>query len=236
MGNYNVDAAYTLFGGLKHRTHRALVFMARRSLDPPGKDGQAPLLYYGGHAELAAALGLVPFGTPWKVVTKSQRNHVREVVKELKEAGAAELVSGGSGTTPARYRLNLVPAVLAAGQDPQNGGLSGPPKQGGEDPRKGRSGTPKTGVQRGRGGLRTKEEENNLPDPAISPAQHAPVDNPEIDAMDQGNANQLLIERHGVRVHTVLAEHAAQHPDCDDPVRHLLATPTFTVIPGGKTA
>lgn len=238
MGNYNVDAAYTLFGGLKHRTHRALTYMARRALDPPGMDGQEPLLYFGGHAELAAALGLVPFGTPWHAVTKSHRNHVREVVKELKEAGAADLVSGGRGTAPARYRLNLVPAALAEGQDPQNGGLSGPPKKRRQDPRNGGLETPKTGVQRGRGGLRTRDEEDNSPDPATSPAPDAPVNNPEFDEMTTEQANRELIKRHGLE-HGVnlLAQHAAVHAECDNPAGHVLAiTPTFRVIEGGKSA
>jgi hypothetical protein len=59
----------------------------------------------------------------------------------------------------------------------------------------------------------------------------------EIDAeMTAEHAHQILIDRHGVRVHDVIAQHEARC-DCADAARHLAATaPTFTVIPGGKTA
>lgn len=232
MGNYNVDAAYTLFGGLKHRAHRALTYMARRALDPPGADGRPPLLYFGGHTELAAAIGLVPFGTPSLEV--AHKEIVRRVVNELKDAGAVELVSGGHRASAAVYRLQLIPAALNAGKVRRNGGLEGPPNQRTISTISADQQSAVSADPRGEGGLQTKEEEDNLPDPAISPAA---VDNSGDEQVDTETANRRLVHHHGLEhAMRLLDEHAAAHPDCDSPSAHLLQAPTLTVIPGGKTA
>lgn len=159
MGNYNVDAAYTLFAGLKHRAHRALTYMARRALDPPGVDGLPPLLYFGGHTEVAAALGLVPFGTT--SVSESHQEIVRRVVNELKAAGAVELVSGGHRGSAAVYRLNLVPAALAGGKPRRNSGVEDPPIQRGIPNETAGLPPAETAGPREEGGLQTREEEDN---------------------------------------------------------------------------
>jgi len=220
MGARNVSAAYVLWGHLDHAPFRLLVGMALQSLDQQGKTGRPPRVWFGGQDALVDMLG-------------RSRTQAYEALKKLREAGAIEVIDAGRIDHRAVYRL-VLDASAVSGLPGLNSVRVTRTKR--VPPTRNRgSGTP--------GPLGTTEEstaESRLgktsPEVTTSPAPGPPVDNPEIDAMDTGNANQLLIQRHGVRVHTVLAEHAATHPDCDDPVRHLLAAPTFTVIPGGKTA
>lgn len=48
------------------------------------------------------------------------------------------------------------------------------------------------------------------------------------------HANRPPVDRHGLEnALQLLDQHAATHPDCDNPAGHLLATPTLRVIPGG---
>lgn len=227
MGARNVSAVFAMYPELAPVPKLLLVWMALKSLDSQGKDGRPPRVYFDGEESLIAAVG-------------RSRSQVYAGLKVLRDdARAVEVLQAGRLKFRAVYKLRLDPLEKASETPPsvretgpksvrktgrnrvRESGIEGPENR-----------TPKKYV----GGTEESRGGNNSPNPAISPAQDAPVDNPEIDAMDPGQRNQLLIARHGTRVHTVLAEHGAQHPDCADPVRHLLITPTLTVIPGGKTA
>lgn len=135
MGRANAIAAYTLFPNLNHRAHRALDYMALVSLDPPGTDGNEPLRYYGGHAAIAAALGLVDWsaGQLDPKEHRSQAEVVRRVIKELTAAGAITTEVGGCRARAAEYRLHLDPLEqrnggalnnVAAGHSQRHGGAS----------------------------------------------------------------------------------------------------------------
>lgn len=73
------------------------------------------------------------------------------------------------------------------------------------------------------------------PSDVQSAVDNSATPNADFDEMTTEQANRELIKRHGLE-HGVnlLAQHAATHPDCDNPAGHLLAgSPTLRVIPGG---
>lgn len=221
MGLKNVTAVYAMWPDLAPLPKVLLLWMAVKSLDPPGgKTGRPPLLYFDGETSLIAAGG-------------RSRGQTYAALKTLRERGAVEVVEAGRLRHQAVYRLRLDPLAKAAPVS----GKPDPTVSGNPD-----TSSPETRTQLGpenrtprstEGGDQEDGEEPISSQGSTSPA---PVDNSDAEQMTTEQANHALIQRHGVRVHTVLAEHAAQHPDCDDPVRHLLATPSLRVIEGGKTA
>lgn len=222
MGARNVSAAFLLWPHLPHGAFRLLVGMALQSLDQPSKEGRPARVYYGGEVAMVEAFG-------------RSRRSMYQALETLRKEGAVEVLDSGRHGHRAVYRLALDPLTVAAkgadsrthkGADSRTEGCENSHVKGAD------SRTPRNHL----GGHEESREGDTSPEVTTSPAAGPPVDNPEIDAMDTGQRNQLLIQRHGPRVHTVLAEHAATHPDCPDPVRHLLATPTLRVIPGGISA
>jgi len=102
MGGSNVTAVLAFWQGLPPTQMRLLVHMAVTAYDPPGKDGQAPCIYWGADDNQAQALGY-PAGR------KSNRRMLQKLRAKLLAAGALELVSRGSRTEPTRWFVNTTP-------------------------------------------------------------------------------------------------------------------------------
>lgn len=218
MGAKNVSACYVLWHHLDHAPFRLLVGMALQSLDQQGKTGRPPRIWFGGQDALVDMLG-------------RSRTQAYEALKKLKDAGAVEVIDAGRVDHRAVYKLVLDPIAVSGLPGPKSVRVTRtkrvPPTRNRGSGTPGPLGTTEEGTAESRLG------ETSSP-AVISPALVGPVDNPEFDEMDKGTANQLLIEKYGRSVHAVLEQHAATHPDCDNPAGHLLAgSPTLRVIPGG---
>jgi hypothetical protein len=223
MGRRNAETAIVLWAELPPLPKLLLVCMAVRSLDPPGKDGKPHSVYFGGFDDLM-------------LISGRSRSATFAAVKALREMGALEQMEFGHVGTRASFRLLLDPLTVRK----KGSGKQDPKGSGKQDKRVRETGLegPGNGTPKGTQDDEENGEENNSPDPAISPA---PVDNsanPEFDEMTEEQARRALTERHGLvyAVH-LLEKHANADPDCDNPAGHLLAgSPSFTVIPGGKSA
>ena len=221
MASGNAYRALDAWPDLPAVPRLVLVTMALVARDNPTDEYDAAH-YFGGAEFLQQKV--------WGRVDASAARQLEKAITTLVRQGA--LIRRVKGAPGRRAEYDL---VLDRPKHPTETVVEHPTKKEQTPDRNGRSHPTETVGPRGTREIEKKEEMDNA---ALVTTSPAPVDNsanPEIDEMDTGQRNQLLIARHGVRVHTVLAEHAAQHPDCDDPVRHLLATPTPTlrVIPGG---
>lgn len=221
MGLRNVSAVYAMWPDLAPLPKVLLVWMALKALDPPGgKDGRPPFLYFDGEASLIAAGG-------------RSRAATYKAVKVLREAGAIEVVEAGRLRHQAVYRLHL---DALAGQG------SGSRKRDATVSRKRDARSLENETQLGLENETPRRTEGGSEEDGEEPILRqgtnlsAPVDNSaqdEIDAeMTTEQAHRILIDRHGVRVHDVIAQHERQC-DCPDAARHLAATPQLRIIEGG---
>jgi len=225
MGARNVSAVFAMYPDLAPLPKLLLVWMALKSLDSQGKDGRPPRVYFDGEQSLIDASG-------------RSRRQVYEGLRVLRECQAITVLQAGRLKYRAVYKLALDPLEKAS--DPTASVRKPAPKsvrktapnrvrnpaiEGAENR------TPKKYV----GGTEESRRGEISPPAVVSPAPDAPVDNPEIDELTTEQANRLLIDRHGLEhALRLLDGHAATHPDCDSPSRHLLATtPALRVIPGG---
>lgn len=221
MGLRNISAVYAMWPDLAPLPKVLLVWMALKALDPPGgKNGRPPFLYFDGEASLIAAGG-------------RSRTQTYAALKVLRDRGAVEIVEAGRLRHQAVYKVALDPLAARA------------PVSGKPDPRvsgKPDASSPENRTQLGpenrtprstEGGSEEDGEEQILRQGSTCTA---PVDNSgqdEIDAeMTTEQAHHILIARHSVRVHDVIAQHQRQC-GCTDAARHLVnTTPTLRVIPG----
>lgn len=223
MGARNVSAAFAMWARLPHGAFRLLVGMALQSLDAPSKEGRPARIYYGGEAAMVEVFG------------RSKRS-MYDALSTLRKEGAVEVIDTGRHGHRAVYRLELDPLSAAAkGAKTRTHKPAKSRTDGCENSQVKGAGsrTPRNNE----GGNQESREGDTSPPAVVSPAPDAPVDNPEIE-MTTEQANRELIKRHGLE-HGVnlLAQHAAVHPECDNPAGHVLATtPTLRVIEGGKTA
>lgn len=222
MGLKNISAVYAMWPDLAPLPKVLLLWMAFKSLDPPGgKGGRPPLLYFDGEASLIAAGG-------------RSRAATYKALKVLRDEKAIEVIESGRLRHQAVYKLRLDPL---AGRSPvsQNRDPSGSRKR---DPETTENET-QVGLEnetpRSTGGGDEEDGEEQVSSQvSVSPA---PVDNSDDEPMTVELANRKLIDHHGLEhAMRLLDEHGASCPDCDAPARHLLDTPSFTVIKGGKTA
>lgn len=222
MGAKNVSAAYVLWAHLDHAPFRLLVGMALQSLDQASPEGRPARTWFGGEEALTELLG-------------RSRRMTYKALAALRASGAIEVVEVGRNRHRAVYRLHLDPMASVHLKDthkrePQVHKKGAPEVQN----RVHLSGTPRSTEE----GTKESREGDTSPPAVVSPAPDAPVDNPEFDEMTTEQANRELIKRHGLE-HGVnlLAQHAAVHPECENPAGHLLAsTRGLRVIEGGKTA
>lgn len=114
----NVDLAHERWGrDLKGQEFRALEWMALRSWDVGSeRNGDPPRRYWGGHPLLAFGMGLIERSMLTRtraergdkpILTRSQENYVRRVVRCLEKAHAITTVEPGGGHQRAVYDLNL---------------------------------------------------------------------------------------------------------------------------------
>ena len=89
MGYHNVAAVSLYWAHLSHAPYRLLQHMAMQSLDPPGRNGTAPCMYWGNVEAQALAMGLRG---------KNSARQLRKTRARLVEAGALELVQRGTKT------------------------------------------------------------------------------------------------------------------------------------------
>ncbi|GAB3166962.1 hypothetical protein GCM10027059_26760 [Myceligenerans halotolerans] len=219
MGARNVSAAFAMYPDLAPLPKLLLVWMALKSLDSASKDGRPPRVYFDGEQSLIEAGG-------------RSRRQVYEGLKVLREAGAVEVLQAGRLKYRAVYKLHLDPLAAPSSvrkTAPKSVRETAPNRVRKTANEGAENRTPKKYV----GGTEEITERNN---PPHGTNLSAPVDNSgheEIDAeMTTEQAHRTLIDRHGTRVHDVIAQHQRQC-DCPDPVRHLLATPQLRVIEGG---
>lgn len=222
MGLKNISAVYAMYPDLAPLPKVLLLWMALKSLDPPGgKGGRPPLLYFDGEASLIAAGG-------------RSRTQTYAGLKTLRERGAVEVVESGRLRHQAVYRLRLDPLAV---RTPVSGNpdATGSGKPDAPPPENRTQLGPENRTPRSTGGGDEEDGEEQVSSQvSVSPA---PVDNSGDEQIDTETANRRLVHRHGLEhAMRLLDEHGAAHPDCDAPAVHLLQAPTLTVIPGGKTA
>lgn len=223
MGLKNVGAVYAMWPDLAPLPKVLLLWMAYKSLDAPGgKDGRPPFLYFDGEASLIAAGG-------------RSRAATYKAVKVLREEKAIEVVEAGRLRHQAVYKLRL---DVLAGRAPVSQK---------RDPTVSRKRDPRSSENETQLGLENEtprstgggdEEDGEEPMSSQASVSPAPVDNSGEEPMTVEQAQRELIERYDlVPAIRLLEKHANTHPDCDNPAGHLLAgSPSFTVIPGGKSA
>lgn len=225
MGARNVAAVLVAgWHELPYRARFALVCVAQMSLDAPS-NGRPARRYFAGPEYLAQVL----LGE----VSDSSIAQVEKVLTQLTKAGALLRVVRGAPGRKAEYELVLKrPEPVehpteTVGKHPTETVGDTPPER--WEPTHQNGGAQEQGEEQQRRTGRTTS-----PDPAISPA---PVDNSDAEQIDTETANRRLIHRHGLEhAMRLLDEHGATCPDCDAPARHLLDTPSFTVIKGGRIA
>ena len=147
MGAANVSGVLACWRHLPDRAHRALLYMAHRSLDRATDEHRARV-YYGGREELAHALGVDVPPAPTRgaadaaslAARAARRNAFKvtdKVIARLTEAGAITLVAVPRFGRRAEYQLHLdvvgVP-VDKREEDPSGRGAEDPSQRGAEDP------------------------------------------------------------------------------------------------------
>jgi len=221
MGARNVSAVFAMWADLDHAPFRLLVGMALQSLDQQGKTGRPPRIWFGGQDALVDILG-------------RSRTQAYEALKKLKDEGAVEVIDAGRVDHRAVYKLVLDPLAVSGLTGPKSVRVNRtkrvPPTRNRGSGTPGPLGTTEEGTEESRPG-------ETSPPAVVSPAPGPPVDNPEIDEMTEEQARRLLIDRYDlVPAVRLLEQHAATHPDCENPAGHLLAGPSLTVIKGGRSA
>jgi len=220
MGARNVSAAFAMWARLPHGAFRLLVGMALQSLDQPSKEGRPARIYYGGETAMVESFGRSP-------------RSMYDALATLKREGAVEVIDSGRQGHRAVYKLALDP--LAVGAQPAETRRRKPAETRTEACEDSQVKGAESRRPRNHEGMDEESRQGDkAPAAVVSPA---PVDNSGAEPMDRGTANQILIQKYGRSVHDLLEQHAATHPDCDNPAGHLLATTrSLTVIKGGKTA
>lgn len=222
MGARNVSAAFAMWAHLDHAPFRVLVGMALMSLDQASAEGRPARVYFGGEEALVELLG-------------RSRSAAYKALGALRKAGAVEVLDVGRKGHRAVYKLALDPLAarhsVAVTETSKGRGNRDGKGRGNRDQRVAVRETPRSTEE----GTEESRPGETSPPAVVSPAPDAPVDNPEIDEMTTEQANRELIHRFDLQpALRLLDQHAATHPNCDNPAGHLLAgSPTLRVIPGG---
>jgi hypothetical protein len=220
MASGNAYRALDAWPDLPAVPRLVLVTMALVARDNPTEEYDAAH-YFGGPEFLQQKV--------WGRCDGSTARQLKKAITTLVRAGAITRRTRGAPGRRAEYDL-----VLSRSEQ----GTETVPGQGTVKVRTGDRNGPAQGTEtvppKETREIEKKEEEEKSPGSFTSPA---PVDNSGAEQMSTEQANRELIKRQGLEhALRLLAQHAATHPDCENPAGHLLATPSLTVIKGGKTA
>lgn len=190
MGARLVAAAFVLWPHLPHAQFRMLTGMALRALDPPGKDGRPPMLYFDGEDGLVDLLG-------------RSRSQAYDVLAALRKAGAVSVVEAGRSRHRAVYKLAL--DVFQGPEHPDAIGSGTPGREGSGTPGHTGSGTPgPLGATLGFTGKSLGGQTSPKPVPHQAPDE--PVDNdPEYTAA-RAQIELLDPERYGDAMQRIYAD------------------------------
>lgn len=220
MASGNAYRALDAWPDLPATARLVLLVMALTARDNPTEEYDAAH-YFGGAEFLQQKV--------WGRADESTARQLKKAITTLTRKGAIRRRVHGAPGRRAEYDLVLT--------RPEQG-TETVPEQGTETVQTGDRNGPDGGTETVPPiGTTQKREKGEKEKPPQGTNLSAPVDNSaqdEIDAeMTTEQAHRILIDRHGARVHDVIAQHQQKCADCPDAARHLLATPQLRVIEGG---